>query len=286
MKWKKSELIIAGLIAVAGIVAIIALGSIFLEYAGGNAAYSKLEEYVFLPDDQPAVAPEAGNGQNTDSKQVKENEAQAGSQTGSQAADSTSGNYVYYGQSPQVDFASLSAQNKDVVGWIYGPDTVISYPIVQGTDNEFYLTHMFNGEKNKCGSIFMDSLNEEDFSNANSILHGHHMRNGSMFAGLMKYESQSYYDSHPIMWLVTPEKSYIVEIFTGFVTSSDSDVWQLEFATNEEYQSWLDKMEGNSVFKSDVEPDTDDRILTLATCSYEYDDARFVVMGILREQTE
>jgi len=279
MKWKKSELIVAGLLAVAGIVAIAALAGIFLEYNSGNSAYSKLEKYVFLPEeDEPhteadgrdsvPAKPEAAEG--TDGLQVK-NETD---------------NFTYYGKSPQVDFPALSSQNNDVVGWIYGPDTVISYPVVQGTDNEFYLTHMFNGEKNKCGSIFMDSLNKEDFSDSNSILHGHHMRNGSMFAGLMKYDSQSYYDSHPVMWLVTPDKSYKVEIFTGFVTSVDSDVWQLEFATDEEYKIWLEKMEENSVFESNVKPDTEDHILTLATCSYEYDDARFVVMGVLREQAD
>lgn len=281
MKWKKSELIAAGLLGAAAIVAVAALIGIFLEYTRGSSVYKELEAYVFLPEEEN-VSPADENGQGMASAQGKQGQ-QSGS---SQELNSTSENYVYFGQSPKVDFEALRSRNSDVVGWIYGPDTMINYPIVQGTDNEYYLTHMFDGEKNKCGSIFMDSLNEEDFSNANTILHGHHMRNGSMFASLMKYESQSYYDSHPVLWLVTPEKSYQVDIFTGFVTSTNSEVWQLEFATKEEYQSWLDRMADNAVFESEVKPQTDDRILTLATCSYEYDDARFVVMGILREQEE
>lgn len=280
MKWKKSELIAVSLLGVVAVVAIVALGSIFWEYARGQAAYKKLEEYVFLPEDTEAAETEGNdadanrkNGSNT----VKgEDNAETG--------ESTEETKVYYGQSPQVDFAALQTQNSDVIGWIYGPGTVINYPVVQGTDNEYYLTHMFDGSENKCGSIFMDCLNESDFSNSNSILHGHHMKNGSMFAGLMNYESQSYFDSHPVLWLVTPEKSYQIEIFSGFVTSTDSDVWQISFATGEAYQSWLDKMADNSVFESGVIPSADDNILTLATCSYEYDNARFVVMGILREQ--
>lgn len=282
MKWKKSELIAAGLVAAAGIVAIAVLCSIFLEYAAGNAAYHKLEEYVFLPDEQAEVPSEADNGQNTEAALAEPSAEPAVSPD----TDSESYNFVYYGQSPQVDFAALNEKNSDVAAWIYGPGTVINYPVVQGADNEFYLNHLFTGEENKCGSIFMDSMNEKDFSDTNSILHGHHMRNGSMFAGLLKYESQSYYDLHPVMWLVTPDKSYRVEIFAGFDTSADSEAWQIAFATGEEYQSWLDKMKGNSLFKSDVTPGVDDRILTLATCSYDYDDARFVVMGVLREQAE
>ncbi len=278
MKWKKSELIAAGVLGLVGIVAIVALCGILLEYAGGTSTYKDLESYVFLPDEQEAEPP-VGAGQQSQG-------TGSGKTDGAQTAESKEpvDQTVYYGKSPQVDFASLRTKNDDVVGWIYGPGTMINYPVVQGEDNLYYLTHMFDGKENKCGSIFMDSLNEEDCSNSNSILHGHHMRNGSMFASLTKYSSQSYYDTHPVLWFVTPEKSYQIELFTGFVTDVDSDAWQIEFATKEEYQTWLDKMVGNGVFESEVKPSSEDRIMTLATCSYEFDDARFVVMGILREQ--
>ena len=272
-KWKKSEVIIAILLDLVGVVAIVALSSILLEYMGGSTVYNDLEKYVILPDEQ-ADLPVEGEGQSADYAQAGQDEN----------SDGESGpKVVHYGRCPQVDLVSLRALNNDVVGWIYGPGTKINYPVVQGEDNSFYLTHMFDGKENKCGSIFMDSLNNTDFSNTNSILHGHHMKNGSMFASLAQYESQEYYDSHPVLWLVTSEKSYLVEIFTGFVTDTDSDVWQIEFATKEEYRSWLDRMKENSMFACDVMPGAEDQILTLATCSYKYDDARFAVMGILRE---
>lgn len=275
-KWKRSEVIIAVLLDLVGVVAIVALTGILLEYMGGSTVYNDLEKYVILPDEQEDL-PMEEEGQAVDFAQAGQEEKpeqEAGPQI------------VHYGRCPQVDLASLRTMNNDLVGWIYGPGTKINYPVVQGEDNSFYLTHMFDGKENKCGSIFMDSLNNTDFSNANSILHGHHMKNGSMFASLAQYENQEYYDSHPVLWLVTQEKSYLVEIFTGFVTDVDSDVWQIEFATQEEYKSWLGRMKEASMFGCDVVPGAEDRILTLATCSYKYDDARFIVMGILRETVQ
>lgn len=280
MKWKKSELAVAVAVGLVGIVAIAALIGILLEYVGGNSIYKELESYVILPD-EPGGEPSRETGQKPDSG---EDERTGTDQKPEAEMETAEDRTVYYGRSPQVDFISLQAKNSDVVGWIYGPGTAINYPVVQGEDNTYYLTHMFNGKENKCGSIFMDCLNGADISSTNSILHGHHMRDGSMFASLTKYESQSYYDTHPVLWFVTPERSYCVELFTGFVTDVNSDVWQVEFATREEYQSWLEKMEDNSAFDSGVKPGVEDQILTLATCSYEYDDARFVVMGILREE--
>lgn len=276
IKWKRSEIITLCALGAVGIAAIVALLCIFLEYRWGETAYQQMASYVILPEEeQEGVTP------------IR---AQDGAPAGTEGQDISSGTgtyseeKVYYGQSPQVDFDGLKAGNSDVVGWIYGPGTSINYPVVQGADNEYYLTHMVDGRENKCGSIFMDSLNAEDFSNDNSIIHGHHMRNGSMFAGITNYAAQSYYDSHPVMWLVTPDKSYQVELFSGFVTTTDSNVWQIEFASQEEYGKWLTEMSEASAFKSDVRPETKDHVVTLATCSYENSDSRFVVLGILREQ--
>lgn len=275
IKWKKSEIIAFSALGAVGIAAIVALVSILLEYKTGDDTYHQIEAYVFLPEEEQEGMP---------IRSSEGDSAGAGQQDTAGETTTYSEKQVYYGKSPQVDFDGLKARNSDVVGWIYGPGTPINYPVVQGSDNEYYLTHMVDNRENKCGSIFMDSLNAEDFSNDNSIVHGHHMRNGSMFAGLTKYTAQSYYDAHPVMWLVTPDRNYQVEIFTGFVTTADSDVWQIEFASQEEYGKWLTEMKEASSFESSVEPDTKDHIITLATCSYENSDSRFVVMGILREQ--
>lgn len=285
-KWKKTEILILALLAVMGIAAVIKLGSILLEYMGGDSTYKLLQEYVFLPEEDSTPWTEAA-GQSP--KPGQNGEAAGQSSKPSQNAESASGEaawqngYVYYGEAPQVNFEELKTINSNLAGWIYAPGTTINYPVAQGNDNSYYLTHMFDGKKNKCGSIFMDCLNARDFSNTNSILHGHNMKNGSMFADLSKYSAPAYYETHPVMWLVTPEKTYRVEIFTGFVADNEGDVWKIEFANTEAYGEWLDNMKASSVFQSDVTPGTDDKILTLATCSYEYETARFVVMGVLRE---
>lgn len=278
-KWKVVEIIILSLLVVIGIAAVIALVRALREYSGGESTYELLQEYVFLPEEPDAIPLAGAGGPGTGTAPAGQPEQDAEPASGSVETDGV----VYYGQCPQVDFGALKKQNSDVVGWIYGPGTVINYPVVQGDDNAYYLNHMFDGKENKCGSIFMDCLSAADFSDTNSFIHGHHMKNGSMFASLAGYSRQSYYDSHPVLWLVTPEKSYLVEIFAGFVTDLENDVWQIGFSGEEEYRQWIDKMIAGSAFKSDIKPGTDDKILTLATCSYEYDDARFVVLGILRE---
>ena len=96
-----------------------------------------------------------------------------------------------------VDFDSLKALNPDVVGWIYSADTQINYPVLLGEDNSEYLHHMVNGEYNSAGSIFMDCRNKPDLSDFNTILYGHHMKNGSMFASLHQYTEQELPRRHP-----------------------------------------------------------------------------------------
>lgn len=98
-----------------------------------------------------------------------------------------------------IDFDGLSVINDDIVGWIRSIDNVIDYAIVQGSDNEHYLTHMFDKSYNKAGAIFMDYSNDPDFSDENTIIYGHNMKDGSMFAYLLNYKDQTFYDQHPIM---------------------------------------------------------------------------------------
>lgn len=264
VKWKVWELIALLLLVAIAAVAAVKLFGITLEYSRGKSAYEELTSYVLIPEESD------GNTQTVVTVSAGEDDAED--------------DMVYYGSCPQVNFSSLWSVNSEVVGWIYASGTTINYPVVQASDNEYYLTHLVNGQTNTSGSIFMDCLNKSDFSNSNTIIYGHHMKNGTMFASLVNYDNQSYYNSHPVMWLVTPQASYLVEIFAGFVTSVDSDVWQLEFASSADYQSWIDMVEASSLFNSDVTPSVNDHIITLATCSYNYENARFVVMGVLREQ--
>lgn len=177
-----------------------------------------------------------------------------------------------------VDFNSLLAQNSQVVGWIYSPNTVISYPVLKGGDNDYYLHHTLTGAENASGSIFMDAVCEPDLSGDNTILYGHHMNNGSMFASLANYKQTGYLEEHPTLYYYTPTQNYMLQVFACFVTGGDSDVYAFNFATRQEFQEFINRMYSRSNFDTGVEVSSSDHIMTLSTCSYEYDDARYVVL--------
>lgn len=183
---------------------------------------------------------------------------------------------------PTIDLDALRAINPDCVGWIHIPDTGISYPVVQGSDNSHYLKHLFNGKWNSGGSIFMDCRVSADMSDRHSIIYGHHMKDGTMFSGLTKYKKQGYYEERPTGLLITPNCTYQIEFFACYVARVDEDAWKIDFQSDEDFENWIEEANKKSWFTSDISPAVTDRILTLSTCSYEFDNARFVLLGVLR----
>lgn len=183
---------------------------------------------------------------------------------------------------PTIDFDALLSINSDCVGWIHIPDTGISYPVVQGSDNSHYLKHLFNGEWNSSGSIFLDCRVDASLSDRHSIIYGHHMKNGTMFSGLTKYKEQQYYEEHPTGLFITPECTYKIEFFAGYVAGVDEDAWKVGFQADEDFEAWIEETKRKSWIESPLSPAVTDRVLTLSTCSYEFDNARFVLLGILK----
>lgn len=183
---------------------------------------------------------------------------------------------------PLVDFEALQQINPDVVGWICIEGTKINYPLVQGTDNSHYINRLFDGKYNDAGSIFLDYRNERDLSGRNSVLYGHNMKNGTMFHQITGYKEQSFFDQHPTGLLLTPNGNYKIEFIAGYVTDMNSDAWKLEFASDQEFSRWLANAIAQSTFTGTVEPAAQDRVVTLSTCTYEYSDARYVLVGILK----
>ena len=115
----------------------------------------------------------------------------------------------------RIDVAELRRISGGAVAWIYSEDTVIDYPVMQGTDNSYYLTHLYDGTDNKVGAIFLDYRNSADFSDKNSVLYGHHMKSGKMFASLEGYKDQDYYNGHPHLFLYTQGRTYRIDLFAG-----------------------------------------------------------------------
>lgn len=178
-----------------------------------------------------------------------------------------------------VDFEKLKQENNDIVGWIYSENTPINYPIVQSKDNNYYLRRLFTGEYNTAGSLFMDYRNNPNIEDSNTIIYGHNMKNATMFGTLQKYRNQEYYDNHKIMYYFTPEKNYIVRLFAGFTESVESSLYQLGNIN----QNNIEQLYRKSNFKSDVTVAEENKFLTLSTCAYEYDGARYVVIGLMQE---
>lgn len=185
---------------------------------------------------------------------------------------------------PTIDFIGLKEVNDDCVAWIYIEDTVINYPVVQGSDNSYYLKHLIDGKWNSAGCIFLDSRVDGAILDRHSIIYGHHMKNGTMFSGLTQYKKQPYYDEHPEGILITPEATYRIEFFAGYVAKVSDPAWQILFESDEAYEVWLNDIVKRSWFEPRLLPAVTDNILTLSTCSYEFDNARFVLHGIIKAE--
>lgn len=184
----------------------------------------------------------------------------------------------------KIDFEELKTINSDIVGWVYIENTPINYPIVQGMDNSYYLKHLFNNEYGIAGCIFLDCNNSSTFNDYNSVIYGHHMRDETMFTSIAKYKKQSYYNEHQTAIIITQDKTLIVELFAGFVADPNTDdAWKIEFKDEKEFEQWKEKIIAKSLFKSSYIPDKEDAIITFSTCSYEYDNARFVLYGAICE---
>ena len=179
----------------------------------------------------------------------------------------------------EVDFQALEQINPDVVGWLYCENTVINYPVVQAEDNEKYLRRLFNGAHNGAGTLFLDCMNACDFSGFKNIIYGHHMRNDSMFGTLTDYKKQAYYDEHPVFWLLTPGGNYTLELIAGYVTNaSDTKTYSLP-RDEESLREFVHTAIGKSTFDSGFDMSELNNIVMLSTCSYEFNNARYVVIA-------
>lgn len=181
----------------------------------------------------------------------------------------------------EIDFDSLLKENPDVAGWIYCPDTIVNYPVMHGTDNEFYLHHLVNKEYNFAGCIFEDGYNRRDQKDPATILYGHNMYDGSMFTMIHDYTKQDFYDKHPTMWYLTPKQNYRLNLVAGFVAQEDDPVYSL-FTSRLDMRKYLKEALAKSTFKPEVEcdPSQVDRIIVLSTCAYEFKNARYILITV------
>ena len=180
-----------------------------------------------------------------------------------------------------VDFAALREINSDICGWLYAEGTRLDYPLLHTDNNEYYLDHLYDGEKNDYGSLFLDFRNSDDFTDRNTVIYGHHMRNGSMFGLLEEYKSQAFYEAFPTMVLHTPGGSYRIELICGTEESGNEEFVRFRFDSEEDFMQYVAAFRERSTFQSDVTLEPGDRIISLCTCSYKNQNARYMLIGRL-----
>ena len=182
-----------------------------------------------------------------------------------------------------VEFEKLLEMNSDVVGWIrFDEPSELNYPVVQGRDNEEYLKRTFEANTNKLGTLFVDVNNPGDFSGRNTFIYGHNMKNGSMFAQLLKYKDDSFYKEHPYFYIYTPDgKVRTYEIFSAGVVKDTSDSYIMDYADDAAFQTYIDYIKQQSAYPTSAEVTTASKIVSLSTCTNVRDDERFLVHGVM-----
>ena len=181
-----------------------------------------------------------------------------------------------------IDFTQLLSVNSDIVGWLRIRALDISYPVVQGKDNDYYLHRTFEKTDNFAGCLFVNSYNMGDFTDQNTIIYGHNMKNGSMFGKLKNFNDPEVFKKSRYFWIFTPDFIYQYRIFSASVVDKTGLTYQISF-TDDEFDQFISRAYSNSVVDNqDVSVTKEDRIVTLSTCTGD-DSTRFVVMGKLAQ---
>lgn len=186
----------------------------------------------------------------------------------------------------KVKLAGLKAQYPDLYGWIRLPGTVIDYPIMQSTDNDYYLDHSYSGSSLKAGAIFADyRCNRTLLSNQNLVIYGHHMTNNSMFNPLDNYFKEAFFRSNNTIYIYTLDGMYTYEVFSVYETTKYYPYIRTYFANSTQFVSFATELMGNSIhpYRDDFAFRAEDRILTLSTCNNRTDDGRIAVHAVLTD---
>lgn len=167
----------------------------------------------------------------------------------------------------EVDFKALREKNPDTVGWLYVGSCGISYPIVQGEDNDYYMNHTFEGTVNSSGAIIMDYRDDKYLKDWNTFIYGHNMKNGSMFGSLKKLlKDETLYDTDPYIYVYLPGYIYRYKIFSYYKDKPDSKMyWTAD--TLQEYRQYIRDALSLSVRDLGVETSEENNMVTLVTCS-------------------
>lgn len=177
-----------------------------------------------------------------------------------------------------IDWDALREVNPDIVGWLQIPDTVVDYPVVQGKDNDYYLHHDFEGNSSSFGCLFMDYACAADLSGWNTLIYGHHMRNGSMLATLVDYTDPGFLEAHPYVYYATPDGvTHRLKVFCVVKAAGSEALRQTQFSTEGDYRGAVQNALDRNMITTDITAGQVNHLFGLITCSYEFEDARTLV---------
>ena len=186
-----------------------------------------------------------------------------------------------------LQLEELKKENNDIVAWLEIPNTKINYPVLQTSDNQYYMKHNYKKEKSGDGSIFLDKDYNWDIPSSNLLIYGHNNKNGNMFQDLLKYEDENYYKEHPTIQFTTVNEDCTYEIITVFKSrvyyKSEQNVFRYYYFINaeneEEYNNYVEESKKASLYDTGKTAEYGDQLLTLSTCEYSQEDGRFVIVA-------
>lgn len=243
--------IVLGAAVVVFLVAAGMLIHIFMEYKKGTDIYENISSSVLTPVDKPT-----GDGTDTSSDE-EENLP-----------------FVY-------DHQALLNINSEGQGYLYIPSIDLRLPVVQGTDNEYYLNHTFNKVYNAAGALFIDSRVDKGLGGSNVIIYGHNMKNGSMFAKLAYYKNESFYrqQGNDVFYIYTGDEIHEYRIFDAFENDPEGYVYTCNFGTASQLQEYASTVKSYSLYDTGVDVSSATQVVTFSTCTGD-GARRIIVQGI------
>ena len=243
--------IVLGAAVVVFLVAAGMLIHIFMEYKKGTDIYENISSSVLTPVDKPT-----GDGTDTSSDE-EENLP-----------------FVY-------DHQALLNINSEGQGYLYIPSIDLRLPVVQGTDNEYYLNHTFNKVYNAAGALFIDSRVDKGLGGSNVIIYGHNMKNGSMFAKLAYYKNESFYrqQGNDVFYIYTGDEIREYRIFDAFENDTEGYVYTCNFGTASQLQEYASTVKSYSLYDTGVDVSSATQVVTFSTCTGD-GARRIIVQGI------
>ena len=181
----------------------------------------------------------------------------------------------------------LQEQNEDIVGWIEIEGTNINYPVLQGDDNTYYMTHDYQKNKNTYGSIFLDKDYDWAIPSSNLLIYGHNLQDGTMFHDILNYKDKNYYEEHSIIRFTTAEEDCEYDIISAFYSrvyyKSEKNVFRYYYfinaETEDEYNEFIENAKEASLYDTGKDAEYGDQLITLSTCSYHTEDGRFAIVA-------